>query len=232
VTAQHVLLWRHGRTTFNVERRFQGQRDVPLDEVGREQVQRGARLLAGQISTFPPGPVRLLSSDLSRAWATAQALSPLLGVPPEPDPRLREIYAGSWEGLTQAEIAVDWAEDYAAWRRGNDVRVGGGETRAEAAARGAACIAEAAESMDGGTLVCASHGGTLRGSMLQLIGWPNVLWNAFEGLRNAHWALLDHRPGAGASWRMVAYNLGGNLSPVEAAAAAADGAQAAPSSAS
>jgi probable phosphoglycerate mutase len=208
VTAQRVLLWRHGRTAFNHESRFQGQRDVGLDQVGVEQARRAARLLARQIAAFPPGPVRLLSSDLSRAWDTAQPLSELLGVLAEPDQRLREVHAGVWEGLTRDEIVAGWPEDHAAWRRGDDVPVGGGETRSQAAARGAACIMEAADAMDGGTLICASHGGTLRGSMFLLLGWPAVSWNAIEGLRNAHWAQLDRLAG---DWRLAAYNLGGDL---------------------
>ena len=94
MTAQRVLLWRHGRTGHNHSGRFQGQLDIGLDEIGQEQAQRGARLLAGQIAEFGPGPVRLVSSDLSRAYATAAALGDLLGIEPEPDVRLREIYAG------------------------------------------------------------------------------------------------------------------------------------------
>lgn len=214
MTAQHVVVWRHGRTTFNHESRFQGQLDVGLDDVGIEQAERGARLLAGQIAEFDPGPVRLLTSDLARASMTAATLSELLGVVAEPDQRLREIYAGSWQGLTSAEITARWPEEYAAWRRGDDIRVGGGETRSEAAARGASCITEIAESMDGGTLICASHGATLRGAIFLLLGWPSGSWNRVEALRNAHWAQLQHMS---YGWRLSAYNLGGTLAEYEPA---------------
>ena len=60
-----LVLWRHGQTTWNVERRFQGQSDIPLDEVGVAQAGRAARLLAAL------RPVRSFSSDLSRASRTA-----------------------------------------------------------------------------------------------------------------------------------------------------------------
>jgi probable phosphoglycerate mutase len=215
VTAQRVLLWRHGRTTFNHESRFQGQLDVALDDLGMEQAQRGARLLAGQIAEFghpETGPVRLVTSDLARASRTAAALGELLNITPEPDQRLREIFAGSWQGMTSSQITQRWPEDYSAWRRGEDVRVGGGETRWEAAARGAACITEAAESMDGGTLVIASHGATLRGAIFVLLGWPSESWNCIEALRNAHWAQLQHMP---YGWRLAAYNLGGIMEEYE-----------------
>ncbi len=212
MSAQRVLLWRHGRTAFNHESRFQGQLDVALDEVGIEQAQRGARLLAGQITEFGPGPVRLLTSDLARASMTAAALGELLNIAPEPDQRLREINAGSWQGLTSAQITQQWPEEYEAWRRGDDVRLGGGETRGEAAARGASCISDVAASMNGGTLVCASHGATLRGAIFLLLGWPAGAWNRVEALRNAHWAQLQQMS---YGWRLAAYNLGGSMDEYE-----------------
>ncbi len=215
MTAARVLLWRHGRTAYNHESRFQGQLDIPLDEVGLAQAERGAQLLAGQIAEFRGEPLRLLTSDQSRASVTAGALARLLSVVPEPDARLREIDAGSWEGLTTAEISAKWPEDSAAGRRGEAGRRGGGESRTEAATRGAACITEAAESMDGGTLVCASHGATLRGAMFVLLGWPSQSWNRFEALRNAHWAHLQWMP---YGWRLAAYNLGGALNEYEPSA--------------
>ena len=59
MTARRVLLWRHGRTAWNVEHRFQGQADPPLDEVGRAQSSAAAALLAAF------SPVAIVSSDWS-----------------------------------------------------------------------------------------------------------------------------------------------------------------------
>jgi probable phosphoglycerate mutase len=60
--------------------------------------------------------------------------------------------------------------------------------------------------MDGGTLLCVSHGGALRAAIILLLlgtsSWP---WNALEGLRNAHWAELHHGP---RGWRLSSYNVG------------------------
>ena len=55
------MLWRHGQTVWNAERRFQGQSDIPLDETGQAQAERAARLLAAL------RPDLIVSSDLSRA---------------------------------------------------------------------------------------------------------------------------------------------------------------------
>ncbi len=59
-----LVLWRHGQTTYNAEHRFQGQRDVPLNPLGRAQAQQAARHLAGL------EPSQIWSSDLIRASET------------------------------------------------------------------------------------------------------------------------------------------------------------------
>ena len=92
------MLWRHGQTRWNVEDRFQGHTDVDLDETGRDQAERAARLL-GSLE-----PQAIVSSDLLRAANTARALSRVTGVPVDEDPRLRETFGGSWQGLTVSQI--------------------------------------------------------------------------------------------------------------------------------
>jgi broad specificity phosphatase PhoE len=42
---RQLVLWRHGRTSWNLEQRFQGQTDIPLDEVGIAQAKNAASLL-------------------------------------------------------------------------------------------------------------------------------------------------------------------------------------------
>lgn len=91
---------RHGRTAWNAVRRFQGRTDVPLDEEGRAQAQALAVHLRGERFDLA------LSSDLSRAAATAAAIGAACGVAIELEPRLREMQFGSWEGLTWDEIVA------------------------------------------------------------------------------------------------------------------------------
>lgn len=101
---QTLLLVRHGETDWNAQGRWQGQRDIPLNETGRAQARRLAqrlpRLWASGMLSEPPR--RLWTSDLSRAHETAVLLE--LGLPLTVDTRLRERSFGSWEGKTNTEV--------------------------------------------------------------------------------------------------------------------------------
>ena len=100
-----IYLIRHGQTEFNREGRFQGRCDSPLTALGRDQAARVGALLASLIAE--PADWRFVTSPLGRAAGTAriiQAATSGLGAPVLDD-RLREIGMGSWEGLTDEEIA-------------------------------------------------------------------------------------------------------------------------------
>ena len=116
---RRVILWRHGQTSWNVERRFQGSTDVPLTETGVGQARRAARLLASL------RPDAIVSSDLTRAADTAAELAALTGLDVTREEGLREPYAGVWQGLTHAEIIARHGDEYAAWKRGEAIRRGG-----------------------------------------------------------------------------------------------------------
>ena len=203
MSARTVVLWRHGRTPFNAENRFQGQLDVPLDEVGRAQAAASAVHLARLVE---PGTGALVASDLSRAADTARALTALTGLQPQLDPALREVHAGRWQGLLHPEITASWPQEHAAWRAGEDVRLGGGERRSEVAVRAADAVERhAARVPDAGTLVVASHGAALKAALLRLLGLGLPAWGAFAGFRNAHWAVLERGRGG---WVLGEYNAG------------------------
>lgn len=221
---RRVIFWRHGRTAWNAARRFQGQSDIPLDDVGTLQVDRAAALLAGKLAAFPgPGAVKIISSDLARAFATAQALSVLTGVGIDVDQRLRETFGGVWEGLSFEEIERAHPAELKLWQLDEpNVRAGGGETRTEVAERMVAAILEAMAGMPaGGTLVVATHGGATRVALAKLLGLPEHLWRTLSGLSNCHWSVVEQsQPSlAGASewhWRLTEHNVGTLPQPFEA----------------
>jgi glucosyl-3-phosphoglycerate phosphatase len=189
-----IVLWRHGQTSWNVQRRFQGTTDIPLDETGVEQAARSARLLAAL------RPNAIVSSPLQRATATAQALSETTGLPVTLDPDLIERAGGEWEGLTNQEIRTRYPGEHAIWQPP------GGETVTEVAKRFSAALERALEPIpDSGLLVVVSHGAAVRIGMLHWLGFPEELWGRFGGLANCCWSVLEEgRQG----WRLVEHNAG------------------------
>jgi glucosyl-3-phosphoglycerate phosphatase len=204
---RRVVLWRHGRTEWNAGGRFQGQTDVDLDDVGRQQVVRAARLLAAL------GPELILSSDLRRAADTAAALGRLVDQPVELDARLRETYAGEWQGLTGAEITARYPGEYSAWQSGDpELRVGGGESRADVAARMADAVTDAAARLtERGLAVLVTHGGAARLGVARLVGLPLERFTNLGGLSNGSWSMLSE---SSHGWVLVEHNAGTLPEPV------------------
>jgi glucosyl-3-phosphoglycerate phosphatase len=202
-----LVLWRHGQTAWNAEQRFQGHTDIGLDDVGRGQAERAARILAAV------APAVIVASDLSRAVQTAAALSAVTGVEVRTDERLRETYGGAWQGRTIEEIRATDARAYDLWRADTaiDVRAGGGETRSELAERAVpAIMAALALAPAGATVVVVSHGGTVRAALGTLLRLPMQNWSAIAGLANCCWSVLEEHPGgpARSGWRLLEHNAG------------------------
>ena len=198
------MLWRHGQTVWNAERRFQGQSDIPLDETGQAQAERAARLLAAL------RPDLIVSSDLSRASGTAAALARLTGLEVALDKDLRERSGGSWEGLTDTEIRTRYPVEHASWTPPD------GEPSAVVAERVAGALHRAAEAvsapgMPTGLAVVASHGAALRLGMSRLLGMPEELFGVLGPLSNCSWSVLGQRHG---QWRLLEHNAGTLPEPV------------------
>jgi len=100
VACPDIYILRHGETEWNRQGRLQGWLDSPLTELGRAQAARQGAVLAAEGAVDLP----LWSSPAPRALATAALALP--GRSARPDPRLREITLGPWDGLTRAEIAA------------------------------------------------------------------------------------------------------------------------------
>lgn len=100
-----IFIIRHGQTDWNAEYRLQGQKDIPLNELGRRQAtDNGVKLrqVAGDLSVYT-----FVSSPLNRARETMERLRVAAELPAKDyaiDERLKEISFGDWEGWTTAEI--------------------------------------------------------------------------------------------------------------------------------
>ncbi|GAA3131229.1 histidine phosphatase family protein [Streptosporangium carneum] len=199
--SRRVVCLRHGQTLWNVEHRFQGHSDIPLDETGVAQAARAASLLAAL------RPTMIVSSDLQRAFDTASALGRLVGLSVSVDKDLRERGGGEWEGLTREEISAGWPREFADWE------APGGEVVTDVAERVSSSIRRWAERLEpDGLLVIASHGAAIRLGIAKLIGLPEELWPALGGLGNCSWSVLEEgRKG----WRLMEHNAGTLPEPVQ-----------------
>jgi glucosyl-3-phosphoglycerate phosphatase len=196
-----LVLWRHGQTVWNVERRFQGQSDIPLDQTGQAQAERAARLLAAL------RPDMIVSSDLTRASSTAAPLARLTGLEVTLDKDLRERHGGCWEGLTDTEIRERYPSEHSAWNPPD------GEPSSVVAERVAGALHRiaAAAGEAGGLAVVVSHGAALRLGAAVLLGLPEELWGIIGPLANCSWSVLARRS---QRWRLIEHNAGTLPEPV------------------
>lgn len=148
-----LILARHGVTDWNLLGRYQGQADPPLNSAGRQQ----AATLAGQLAGTPLEAI--YTSDLRRAYDTAQIVAARLGLPVSVDPRLREINQGAWEGLLHADVLAQYPREWAA-RVGDPLhsRPPGGESVTDVARRVWAAADDIARACRAGPVLIVSHG--------------------------------------------------------------------------
>ena len=206
MAGNRVLLWRHGQTDWNIVNRFQGHSDIPLNDVGRYQVKHAAEILAGM------NPTAIISSDLGRARATAQALADLVGLPVTVHENLRETNGGLWEGKTGKENRAEDFQNFIRWIDGDDNPAGTtGEKRSEVAARAVGVIMKELEGKTDQLLVVATHGGTARCVLGELLKLPLSHWGVIGGLSNASWSILERNT---RQWNLIEHNAGSIPEPV------------------
>ena len=157
---ERLILVRHGETEGQSSIRYYGATDIPLSDLGREQVRRAGERLAGEVFEV------VYTSSLSRASESARMLAPDRPIRVEAD--FREVDFGRWEGLTREEIAVRDPELFDVWQR--DLArfdYPGGEPRAEFRARIARGLDRLRESGASSALVVA-HKGVVR-TLVELV---------------------------------------------------------------
>jgi glucosyl-3-phosphoglycerate phosphatase len=189
-----LVVWRHGRTAWNAERRFQGASDVPLDQTGKAQARDTAPYLAAM------HPAAIFSSDLSRASETAGYLAALTGLPVQLDKDLRERGGGAWEGLTDAEIRAGYPEAYGTFNPPD------GEPVESVADRVSAAFERIADGLQesGPLAVLISHGAAINLGLSRLLGLPERV-RVLGPLGNCSWSVLGRRAGR---WRLLEHNVG------------------------
>jgi len=146
-------LVRHGQTDWNIARRYQGQKDIPLNAEGLRQAQQ----LASQLNGKPFDAI--YSSDLQRALETAEILHYERDIPLRTDVRLREICFGEWEGEVFSEMYAKYPERFAQSRANPAIVMApGGESVAQVAERTTSFADEVSHHFPLGKLLVVTHG--------------------------------------------------------------------------
>jgi len=161
-----LLLARHGETDWNATGRFQGQTDVPLNAKGLAQAEALAR------SPRLRGVRTIYTSDLQRSLQSAQAVASALACPLIPDPRLRELNYGAWEGMTREEIAAAYPELWAQRLKDQNIMPPGAEALEDAAERLRGFLADLRTARPEGGVLVMTHGGLLSVLACVVTGLP------------------------------------------------------------
>jgi broad specificity phosphatase PhoE len=104
-TRPTIYFVRHGETDWNVEGRLQGQKDIPLNDVGRVQAEEAGRRLQGLVPNYED--LAYVASPMTRTRETMERMREAIGLHPESyrlDDRLVELTFGEWEGMTWKEV--------------------------------------------------------------------------------------------------------------------------------
>lgn len=153
-----IIAIRHGETAWNASTRIQGHTDIPLNEHGQRQAQLLAQALAqaDKIDT-------IYSSDLQRAFATAQAIALQTGASLVTHVGLRERAFGDFEGRSFAQIELELPAQAQLWRtRAPDwTPPGGGESLSVMQQRVLATVNALAQQHPGQQIAVVAHGGVL-----------------------------------------------------------------------
>jgi broad specificity phosphatase PhoE len=187
-TISIVYLIRHGETEWNLDKRIQGQTDVPLNERGRLQ----AGALAERLAAVDLEAI--YTSDLERARETAGIIAAKQSqrVPVEETSGFRECHYGRWEGLTREEVACRFGEDWGAWVNGGQLgRPTGGEDFASLARRAGRVFDEVVQG--GKTALISAHQGPLRAILCHVLGLAPSFRSRFS-LANCSLSALQCEP--------------------------------------
>ena len=147
-----IYIVRHGQTEWNLLGKTQGRGNSDLTPKGIEQ----AELLADSMTKYPIDYI--YSSDLGRAYQTAEIIGNKLNIEVEKTEALREMNFGTWEGRIIKDIIEEDPELYKMWRNEPHIaKIPQGETLSQIKERTDAFIKEINEKYDGKHIVLVTH---------------------------------------------------------------------------
>ena len=205
-----LLLVRHGETQWNRESRFQGIKDIPLNENGKAQGKKAAEFLKDIPIDFA------VTSSMLRPKETAELiLEHHRDVTLESNSQLQEICHGLWEGKLEAEIESDFPGLLTQWKEAPEtVQMPEGENLQQVWDRAIAGwhkIVEAHSKADSPqTGIVVAHDAINKVIICYLLGLkPDNFWNIKQG--NGAVSVIDYPQGAEGKPVLQAINLTSHL---------------------
>ena len=188
-----MILIRHGECQGNLENRFRGRKDYPLNETGRKQ----ALELAGTLVRF--NPLRIYSSPLKRARETAFPLEENLGIKVETIEGFNNISLSSWEGRLKKEIAREYPEEWHVWLNNpEELKLDGAETFRDVQERSYSALLSIARKHLGETIIVVSHRTTLKPLIARCLGLPEPYFWKFH-IDTGSYSVMDFTEDRGFS---------------------------------
>jgi broad specificity phosphatase PhoE len=175
-----IYLIRHGQTKSNFEKRFQGHTDIELNELGLNQ----AKKLALHSQNFKID--KIYSSDLLRAYNTANEIAKVKKIAIIKNKNLREGFFGAWEGKKVDDILSVEPKNYdAIFNNPENAIIKNGESFPELQQRAWNEFQKiVAQEKDNSNIVIVSHGATIRTIICSILGtrlnnmWKFIIDNA------------------------------------------------------
>ncbi|MCB2178568.1 histidine phosphatase family protein [bacterium] len=159
-----VFIVRHGQTEWNLQHRYLGHTDRPLNAVGKAQAQ-------GVVQAFKNVPLdEIITSPLQRAAEIAHMVAEDHNLQPVVDERIREFSFGIFEGLTFEEARQQYPRQFAAWLDDYEQPPDQGEKLTSLYARTRLFLQDLQQAHFGKQVLVVSHGGPLRELIRQTLG--------------------------------------------------------------
>lgn len=178
---------RHGESISNLITQFAGSLDMPLTEKGEMQAKSTANYVK------PINFTVVYTSDLARAFATGKAVADGQGISIHPDSRLREIFAGEWEGETYSDLEQKFPDSYSVWLNQIGLtQCPGGESVAQLQARVRECVEEIVRKHPNETVCIATHATPIRVMECVWTNTPLELMHTIPWVSNASVTLAEY----------------------------------------
>ncbi len=163
----NIFIVRHGETEWNKEEIFRGTKDIPLNEIGREQAERAGHYFIDK------GIESIFASPLLRARETAEAIGRSTKKPVQTVDGLTDMHFGEWEGRTVKDVELLYPEAIAIWKeRPQRLRVSGGETLSQVRRRAVGALGRLLPGA-GENMVIVTHRVLCKVLLLHFLKTPN-----------------------------------------------------------